>query len=199
MFLKINYKYRNKSVTCPIELGRGVTSPNVWSQLTQISENSAIHQHVVHYSSVSGLKRRQHLQEHINGHYLGQSKLPSAINLYILKFLFICSYQPSLFLNQSSSFQKRKQIYCSSTWQYTLVHPVNFVSCDQTFEVVTHLFTFSHFTFHFLYIFKILTNLFQSETDNQPSIHFRQLTCGPCVNLFPVCVQHCIINFKPYY
>ena len=64
-----NY-YNNLSVTCPIEFGRVVTSPNVWSQLTQISENSAIHQHVVHYSSVSGLKRRRHLLEHINGHYL---------------------------------------------------------------------------------------------------------------------------------
>ena len=65
-----NY-YNNLSVTCPIEFGRVVTSPNVWSQLTHISENSAINQHVVHYSSVSGLKRRRHLLEHINGHYLG--------------------------------------------------------------------------------------------------------------------------------
>ena len=44
-----------------------------------------------------------------------------------------------LFFNQSSTFQNRKQIYCSSTWQYSQVLPVNFVSCNQTFEGVRHL------------------------------------------------------------
>ena len=29
----------------------------------------------------------------------------------------------------------------------------------------------------------------QKETDNQPSPHFRKLTCGTCGNLFPVMVK----------
>ena len=93
-----------------IEFGRVVTSPNVWSQLTQISENSAIHQHVVHYSSVSGLKRRRHLLEHINGHYLGYSKLCTLSNKCIHTKMSIHMFLPLIFVFRSVVFVLEKEI-----------------------------------------------------------------------------------------
>ena len=53
LFLKTKPNNINLLVSCPTEFGRGVTPSKIWIQLTQLSGNCVLHQHVVHYNSVS--------------------------------------------------------------------------------------------------------------------------------------------------
>ena len=51
-------------VSCPTELGRGVIPSMVGLQLTQLSGNCAVHQHVVHNNSISCQKKTTFVGTH---------------------------------------------------------------------------------------------------------------------------------------
>ena len=51
-------------VSCPTELGRGVIPSMVGLQLTQLSGNCSIHQHVVNHNSISCQKKTTFVGTH---------------------------------------------------------------------------------------------------------------------------------------
>ena len=161
--------YYNKGTqlffSCPIEFVWGVTPSNFRWQLTQISENSVLRQHVVHHNSVSFSKRRRHLKEHINGHFWSARKCwtlylvihhcqpPTHPPLGTLKQRrhLPCIFYFDKFHNNTWQaeqnvhwyvpmnvvfFQTGNRSSCSTCWCNT-VFPENFVSCDQTLEGTT--------------------------------------------------------------